>query len=160
MNRRAGVRVVLISLAIAGCAPKTAPTGGPAAGADLPGLSAASTSADIHTALLNPASNTLYAAESDPPATAEGWAAVEAAAARIIDGARLMQTGLRSQGRADWVRISRLVEEAATRAAEAGRMQDADMLAAADGDFTAQCEDCHNAFRDAAGGGMMSEPGH
>lgn len=116
------------------------------------------TSADIHAALLTPGSDALYAVEADAPATDEGWAAAQAAAAKVIEGAALMQTGHRPAGRPDWIRISKAVEDAARRAQDAVRKKDIDALAAADGDFTAQCEDCHNAFRDAEGHGMMSDP--
>jgi hypothetical protein len=116
------------------------------------------TSADIHAALLTPGSDALYAVEADAPATDEGWAAAQAAAAKVIEGAALMQTGHRPAGRPDWIRISKAVEDAAKRAQDAVRKKDIDALAAADGDFTAQCEDCHNAFRDAEGHGMMSDP--
>jgi hypothetical protein len=118
------------------------------------------TSAEIHAALLDPGSDALYTAESEPPATDEGWAAVERAAAKMIQGAALMQTGSRPAGRAEWIRISKLTEDASRKSAAAVRERDVEKLAEADGEFTAQCEDCHNAFRDKAGGGMASEPGH
>ena len=69
----------------------------------------------------------------------------------------MLQAGSRPAGRAEWIRISGAVEEAARRSAAAAQARDMEALAAADGDFTAQCEDCHNAFRD-AGGGMMQKP--
>ena len=69
------------------------------------------------------------------PLAAQEWANVEASAARMA-------------------------EVAVLREREAAQSKDVDKLAAADGEFTAQCEDCHNAFRDKPGKGMMSEPGH
>ncbi|MBI1360941.1 MAG: hypothetical protein GC155_11745 [Alphaproteobacteria bacterium] len=143
-----------LSLVLAACSAKAPST---ATAPPSPGYSDASTSADIHAGLLTPGSDTLYAAESEPPATPEAWAKVEAGAEQLIEGAALMQTGSRPEGRAEWIRISKAVEDAARRSASAAHAHDADALAAADGDFTAQCEDCHNAFRD-AGGGMMRKP--
>jgi hypothetical protein len=147
-------------LALVSCSPKadTVAVGKPSADHQAAGFTTSSTSADIHSALLNPASDALYAAEADAPTTSEGWAAVQRAAEQMI-GATLMQTGSRPAGRPEWIRISKLVEAAARRSAEAARAKNVELLAAADGDFTAQCEDCHNTFRDAPGRGMTSEPG-
>ena len=117
----------------------------------------AATSAAIHAALLTPGSDVLYAAESLPPATAEGWASVEAGAEKVVEGARLMERGARPAGRSEWVRIAKAIEDNAQKSAAAARARNAEAVAAADGDFTAQCEDCHNAFRD-HGGGMMKKP--
>jgi hypothetical protein len=151
------IALVLLSGAFAStsCTRKAGEPSAPAVPAS--SFTDASTGAQIHAALLTPGSDTLYAAESKPPTTAEGWTAVEAGAAKVVEGAALMQTGLRPTGRAEWVRIAKAVQDNAEKSAEAARNKNADALAAADGDFTTQCEDCHNAFRD-KGGGMMSKP--
>ncbi|MFT3725710.1 MAG: hypothetical protein QM773_19280 [Hyphomonadaceae bacterium] len=161
MRLRPGIALVVTLLTAAACAPDKTParpsSAPPTSTSATP--SAAATSAEIHAAFLNPGSDALYAAEANTPIAAGDWARVEAAAVKMAEGAKRMQGGSQSEGRADWVRISKLVETAALRAREAARTKDADMLAAADGDFTAQCEDCHNAFRDKPGQGMMSDPG-
>ncbi len=143
------------------CAPEstTSNVGKEAAASEGATFAKAVTSAEIHEAMLNPGSDSLYAVEADPPATAEGWAAAEAAAAKVIDGAVQLQTSARPTEQPDWIRISKAVEDAARRSAAAVRNKDVEALALANGDFTAQCEDCHNAFRDIDGHGMMSEPG-
>ncbi|MBI1361883.1 MAG: hypothetical protein GC155_16525 [Alphaproteobacteria bacterium] len=149
---------LLATLSFAACAPKAdtagaATTKAPAADT----FSDASTTAQIHAAWLTPGSDALYAAEASPPTTSEGWASVEAGATKVIDGAALLQTGSRPAGRDDWIRIAKAVEAATKKSLDAARAHDADALALADGDFTAQCEDCHKFFRD-AGGGMMANP--
>src|SRR5690242_8305173 len=143
----------LCLLELVSCGPKADTSASPkfASGRDASGFTDSSTSADIHSGLLNPASDALYAAESDTPTTSDGWAAVQRAAAQMIEGATLMQTGSRPAGRAEWIRISKLVEAAARKSAEAVSAKNIELLAAADGAFTAQCEDCHNTFRDAPG---------
>jgi len=148
-------------MVLAACAPKstTPNTGKEATASEGATFADAATSAEIHEAMLNPGSDSLYAVEADPPMSAEGWAAAEAAAGKVIDGAVELQAGVPPAGQLDWIRISKAVEDAARRAAVAARNKNVEALALANGDFTAQCEDCHNAFRDIDGGGMMSEPG-
>jgi hypothetical protein len=147
--------VCLTAVLLTDCTPRENAAGREAA--KTTDFSDASTSAQIHSALLTPGSDALFAAESNPPTTAEGWAGVEAGAHKVIEGAALLQTGSRPAKRPDWVRIAAEVEKAARKSQDAARARNIDALAAADGDFTAQCEDCHKAFRD-AGGGMMSKP--
>jgi hypothetical protein len=155
MVRPAALLASLALLALTGCTKAADAPVAPASGA--PAFSDAATSAEIHAALLTPGSDALFAAESEPPKTDEGWIALEAAAGKVVDGARLLQTGARPAGRADWIRIAKAVQDGAQKSAEAAHAGNADALAAADGDFIAHCEDCHNAFRD-AGGGMMTRP--
>lgn len=120
-------------------------------------FSDASTSEEIHSSLLTPGSDTLFAAESEAPGDAKGWAAVQEAATKVVEGAQLLQIGSRPAGSPEWIRIAKAFEDAARRSGDAVRARNLDALAVADGDFTAQCEDCHNIFRD-AGHGMMSSP--
>ncbi len=68
-----------------------------------------------------------------------------------------MQSGSLPAGRPEWVRIAKAVEDNAQKSGEAARARNAEAMAMADGQFTAQCEDCHNAFRD-TDGGMMARP--
>jgi hypothetical protein len=141
----------------AACSPKSeAPSASapPAA----PSLTDASTVGEVHRALITPGSDALFAAEATPPTSEEGWRAVEAAAQKVVDGAALLQTGARPRDKAGWMRISKAVEDGARKSLEAARSKNIEALQMADGDFLAQCEDCHKIYRD-AGGGMMADPG-
>jgi hypothetical protein len=98
-----------------------------------------------------PGANALYAAEADAPAKPEASAALEAGANKLVEGAQLLRTG----PRLDAPRPG--VEDNACKALVAVQKKDLDAMTIADGDFTAQCEDCHKPYRD-AGAGMMNHP--
>ena len=157
--RRSVAAIGIAAALVTACTPKVGkPSAGrPQEGATPSPHSEALTSPVIHARFLTPGSDVLFSAESMPPTTVEGWTAVEAGAKKVIDGAIMLQAGSQSAGRPQWLRIAKAVEDGAQKSAQAARAGNADALAAADGEFTAQCEDCHRFFRD-TGGGMMSKP--
>lgn len=138
----------MVALSASACSPQSGEVATAAAGY---------TVTDVHTKLIDPGSEALFAAEADLPTTEEGWRAVEAAAQKMVDAAGLLQTAPRLKDHSDWLRISKAVEDAARQSALAARSRDSEALQIADGAFLAQCEDCHKIYRD-VGGGMMANP--
>ena len=114
-------------------------------------------SSDPHADLITPGSDALFNAESAPPDSDEGWRDVGAAAQKVAEGARLLQTGAHVRDTGDWLRLAKAVEEGALKSVSAAKTKDPDALLLADGEFLALCEDCHKIYRD-AGGGMMASP--
>jgi hypothetical protein len=156
-------RCALIAAAalLAACTPRASTPAATSSGqAEAPnpyGVSAASTVADVHALLIRPGSDRLYAAESDAPASDDGWKSVEAAAQKLADGADLLAVGPRARDQGDWVRLSKAVADNARKSLAAAQKKDVEALADADGTFTGYCEDCHKTYRD-SGKGMMSQP--
>ena len=156
---RPSIAVIGIAAAlVTACAPKVSKSSAalPQEGATSSSHGEPLTSQMIHSRFLTPGSDILFSAESKPPTTVEGWTEVEAGAKKVIDGVIMLQAGSQSAGRPQWLRIAKAVQDGAQKSAQAARAGNADALAVADGEFTAQCEDCHRFFRD-AGGGMMSK---
>lgn len=149
------VQFAAVSLALglaAACAagPEAPPaTSAPAASAPAatPGLSDASTTRQVHDALVIPGSNLLFASESEAPATDEAWAQVQAAAQKVIQGAELLKTGSRPQGRAEWIAAADTVIAATKVTAEALAQKNAEDLVFTNGDMMAGCTSCHQQFR-------------
>ena len=141
-----------IALACCACSPKADNAAAPTHSVRAP-LSVG----QIHSQMIIPASDALYAAESDAPATDGAWAAIQAAAQKLIDGARLLESAPKAQADPQWLRISKAVEDGGSKSLTAVKAHNVEALQAADGEFTAQCEDCHKFFRD-IGGGMMAKP--
>jgi len=113
--------------------------------------------ADVHAALIIPGSDALFAAESKMPESDEQWAALKAAAQKVIEGARHLQDPSRRRDDMEWARIAKALEDGAGKSLAAVATQDIDTLPLANGEFVAQCEDCHTVYRD-AGIGMMNNP--
>ncbi len=148
---RASLAAILVAAACSPVAPKT--TGVPSSSTPQPGL----TVKQVHDDFLTPGSDALFAAESDAAANPQLWTAAEAGATRLVSGAEQLQTGSRLKDSGRWLQISQAVAASARKSFDAVKRKDPDALAAADGEFTAQCEDCHNLYRD-KGHGMMSDP--
>ncbi len=106
-----------------------------------------STPRAVHDALIIPGSNLLFAAESEAPADDTGWAAVQAGAQQVIDGAALLQTEALAQGRADWVVFAQTVIDNTKLTAEALAQNNTDDLVFTNGDMMTGCTGCHQAHR-------------
>lgn len=146
--------VLLATLAcLAACSPPTQTAAAPpqpatpAATPPPAALDDASTPRQIHDALIIPGSEALFAAENTPPANDQQWTDLEAAARKVIDGAGLMKTGSRPQGRADWSAAADVVIVNTKLTADALAHRNAGDLVFTDGDMMAGCTSCHQKFR-------------
>ena len=117
------------------------------AAASAPGLTDASTTRQVHDALVIPGSNLLFAAESEAPATDEAWAQVQEGARKVLEGAELLKTGSRPEGRADWIAAADAVIAATKTTAEALAQNNAEDLVFTNGDMMTGCTSCHQKFR-------------
>lgn len=147
---------VVISVMLTGCGP----AGGTGIDQSTPrpaSFAASATVANVHAALIIPGSDALFAAESNSPEGDAQWASLEAAAQKVIEGARHLQDPSRRRDDMEWARVAKALEDSAGKSLAAAAAQDIDTLPLANGDFVAQCEDCHTVYRD-AGIGMMNNP--
>jgi dienelactone hydrolase len=128
--------------AAAGAADPRIPTVDPATITDR------SSVADVMHAYVIPGSETLFAAESEPPAKAEDWAKLRTAAQDVITGAELLKSPERAQGRDGWIKSADTVIAATKQTAKALSGNNAEDLVFTDGDMMAGCTDCHQKFRD------------
>jgi len=140
------------ALVVSACAPKPeeTPASEPAPAPEAAGpagLTDASTTREVHDALIIPGSNLLFAAESEAPATDEAWAAVQDGAQKVLEGAALLKTGSRPEGRAEWIAAADTVIAATTTTAEALAQKNAEDLVFTNGDMMTGCTSCHQQFR-------------
>jgi hypothetical protein len=136
-------------LSLAACAPEGDET------AEAPAATSPATATDlstpraVHEALIIPGSNLLFTAESEPPTDDAAWAAVQAGAQQVIDGALALQSEPLAQGRADWSAFAQTVIDNTKLTAEALAQKNADDLVFTNGDMMSGCTGCHQAYRQA-----------
>jgi cytochrome c556 len=94
-----------------------------------------------------PGAETLFAAETDAPVDAAGWATLQKAAQDVIKGAELLKSPSRSKGEG-WNATADTVIKATKITADALAKKNADDLVFTDGDMMAGCTSCHQQFRD------------
>jgi hypothetical protein len=158
MKLHAATFLLALATALAACAPRPEEPAAPETPAETPAaetpapaaapaITDASTTREVHDAYIIPGSNLLFAAENEAPADEPSWAAVQAAAQQVIDGAELLKTGARPEGRADWTGFADGVAVATRLTAEALAVKNADDLVFTNGDMMTSCTACHQAYR-------------
>jgi hypothetical protein len=105
--------------------------------------------ATLHAQVITPASNTLFQAESTPPATANEWQKIAARATDLAKAAKRLESDELASGRAAWREFAQALEVAAEEARRAAQTQNQDALVTANGNIVSVCEDCHAQYRDA-----------
>jgi hypothetical protein len=145
--RLAATALALLAAAACAAGPAEEPTPSAEPSASATGLTDASTTRQVHDALIIPGSNVLFAAESDAPATDESWASVRDGANKVIQGAELLKTGSRPDGRTDWIAAAETVIAATKVTAEALAQNNAEDLVFTNGDMMTGCTSCHQQFR-------------
>lgn len=103
----------------------------------------------LHAQVITPASDALFQAESQPPATAKGWQKVVSGAADLSRAAQGLESMESAKSRQAWLQFARALGAAAERAARAAQARNQDDLVSANGDIVSVCEDCHAQYRDA-----------
>jgi hypothetical protein len=103
----------------------------------------------LHAQVITPASDALFQAESQPPATAQEWGKVATRAADLSRGAKGLASMESAKSRRAWLQFARALGAAAERAVGAAEAKNQDDLVSANGDVVAVCEDCHAKYRDA-----------
>lgn len=103
----------------------------------------------LHAQVITPASDALFHAESQPPATPAEWEKVATRAADLSRAAKGLESMQSAKGQRAWLQFACALGAAAERAVRAARAKDQDGLVSANGDVVSACEDCHAKYRDA-----------
>jgi len=102
----------------------------------------------LHTLMINPASDAVFGASGEPPATDAAWQEASGQALVLAESGNLLMLGGRARDTAAWMRLSRAMVDAAAAAAAAAERKDPSALAVAGDAITASCEACHQPYRD------------
>jgi hypothetical protein len=129
-------------LAAAGQDQRQMPTTAPPARAVI-GVRTVATVKQVMRFMVIPASDALFKVAGEPPSNDAGWAAVELQALAVAEGGNLLMIGNRPMDRAEWMRLSRAMVEAASEAATAAGKKDAAALSTAGDKVYETCEACH-----------------
>jgi cytochrome c556 len=127
-----------------------------AACAQAPAIEPIATIKDLHDAMINPASDAIFAAGGEPPKDAEAWAAVRNNAIVLAESGSMMMVGSRAKDAGQWMQMSQAMVDAAALAVKAADAGDVDLLIEAGNQLVPACERCHRPYRD--GGRMMGGP--
>jgi hypothetical protein len=102
----------------------------------------------LHDLIITPASNAVFQAGGDAPATDGAWLDARNQALLLAESGNLLMLGSRARDNAAWMRMSRAMVDAAAAAAAAAERHDAAALAVAGDKITTACEACHQPYRD------------
>ena len=97
-------------------------------------------------AITIPASEALFKAASEPPASDKSWADLRLQALALAESGNLLMIGSRVKDRAGWLRASRAMVDAAAAAARAAEAKDTNGVGAAGDAVYETCENCHAAY--------------
>jgi len=120
------------------------------------GIRALANVRELHDIMISPASDAVFAASSNQPLDAKGWADARNEAILLAESGNLLMTGTRVRDNGNWMKMSRAMVDAAALAAAAAEKKDAKGLEAATDAITTACMDCHRPYRD--GGRQMGAP--
>jgi hypothetical protein len=113
------------------------------------GDSASSKVTLLHAQLITPASDALFQAESNLPATQDQWQRIVARAGDLVRAASELGSIPFAKGQGEWLEFARALRAGAEQAARAATARDQDALVSANGEIVSACEDCHTKYRDA-----------
>ena len=121
-----------------------------------PKVDAVASIAEIHEAMINPASDAIFNVGSEPPKDDQAWTAVRNNAIILAESGNLLMIGSRAKDGGDWMKMSQAMAAAAVMALKAANAKQADALIEAGAQLVAACETCHQPYRD--GGRQMGAP--
>jgi len=101
---------------------------------------------DIMAAITIPASDKVFAAASEPPRDAAGWAAVRTYALAVAESSNLLMMPKRAVDQKDWIKWSTAQLKAAQLVMKAAEAKDADALSTASDALYETCAGCHKVY--------------
>jgi hypothetical protein len=96
--------------------------------------------------VMTPASDIIFGAAADPPATPEKWAAVERAAKTLAETARAITRPPHARPERRWTELAETLVRASENAGAAASKHDADALLEAGDAVYEPCKACHDEF--------------
>ena len=102
---------------------------------------------EIHAKVITPASEALYAAETEIPGTDHAWDEIQGIAKELAKaGTTLAAAGTKS-GDTAWQKLTVTLREEAENAARAAAKHNHEALVAANAKIVAACDACHRDYR-------------
>ncbi len=140
--------VIVLAAVMAGCADSAPQTEAP--------VEATLTTQQLMAHVLEPAADRIWDSagfimteageESLAPTTEEGWLDVQHGAAVVTESGNLLMVAGRSEGREEWIAISRGLIDVGQQAMAAAEAQDADALFEAGSALYGVCLACHQVY--------------
>ncbi|RIX46280.1 MAG: hypothetical protein D3M94_11350 [Rhodocyclales bacterium GT-UBC] len=93
-----------------------------------------------------PASNVVFAAAAEPPASDQDWRQVGQSARTLAEAGLKLQLGAKGSGKDSWRRYAQAMADAALKVAKAVDKHDVDAVSAAGNQVFEACEGCHRSF--------------
>jgi hypothetical protein len=112
------------------------------------GVRAVASVRQLHDVLITPASDAVFAASAEPPLDDRAWTTAQNQALVLAESGNLLMVGTRVRDTNNWMRMSRALVDAASRAAAAAEKKDAMALEASTDAITVACMECHRPYRD------------
>ena len=103
---------------------------------------------ELHDIMISPASDAVFAASSNQPLDAKGWADARNQAIVLAESGNLLMVGARVRDNGNWMKMSRALVDAAALAASAAEKRETKALEAATDSITTACMECHRPYRD------------
>lgn len=100
----------------------------------------------VMTAMTIPASDAVFDATAEPPATAEAWAALRKSAVTLAESGRLLMTDALAKDKNTWVDMARDLVREAEATIKAAEAKDRDGLENAGDSVYATCKACHGRY--------------
>jgi hypothetical protein len=100
----------------------------------------------VMTAMTIPASDAIFDATAEPPATAEAWAALRKSAVTLAESGRLLMTDALAKDKNTWVEMARDLVREAEATIKAAEAKDRDALENAGDSVYATCKACHGRY--------------
>jgi hypothetical protein len=106
---------------------------------------------EVMTTMTIPASDAIFAAAAEPPASAQAWVALRNSASTLAESGRLLMTSALAKDRTTWMEKARdLVNEAEATMRIADAKNREELEKAADSVYTT-CKSCHARYMTASG---------
>jgi hypothetical protein len=101
---------------------------------------------EVMTTMTIPASDAIFAAASDPPASAEQWADVRKSAVTLAESGRLLTSGALARDKAAWMDMAGALVKEAEATVKVAEARDREALEKASDRVYTTCETCHERY--------------
>jgi hypothetical protein len=98
------------------------------------------------TTMTIPASDAIFAAASEPPASAEGWAALRNSAAKLAESGRMLTTAALAKDTTAWREMARNLVSEAEATVRIADAKNREALEKASDSVYATCKPCHDRY--------------
>jgi len=101
---------------------------------------------EVMTTMTIPASDAIFSAAADPPASPDDWAALQRSAAMLGESGRLLMTDAFAKDRTTWMEMARELASEADTVQEAGNARNRTALEESADRIYVTCKACHDRY--------------